>query len=234
MKAICTVKLKPARSVCACLLVLGILVGCTPRLQAIPVDPAVDFAAHIEHRGMVIDEMPGASPAVLVPAGWRYLAGGPRFLLQAHDHTLAALWFPRPGQMIVRENGDPRSALIGEIDAAWDHGAIHLTITPTGGSAFRTGEFDRVDGRFATAALSSQVQSLLDMRGTYRASLRDANGAPAGWLRVRISPYQAAGRSYDGVLPEPLNGPLAAAAVALVDADVGVIEGRAFNPYLGN
>jgi hypothetical protein len=234
MKALCTTTSNLPRGLGAFVLIWGTLVGCAPSLHAIPVDPAVDFAAHVEHRGMVIDEMPGASPAVLVPAGWRYLTGGPRFLLQAHDKTLAAIWFPNPGQMIVRQTADPHSTLVGEIDATWDHGAICLALTPAGGSAFQTGEFDRIDGRFATAALSSQAQSLLDMRGTYRAPVRDAQGVPVGWLRVRISPYQAAGRIYDGDLPTALNGPLATAAVALVDADVDVIEGHALNPYLGN
>lgn len=222
------------RGLCGSVLIVGTLVGCAPRLNAIAVDPAVDFAAHVEHRGLVIDEMPGASPAVLVPAGWHYLTGGPRYLLQAHDRTLAALWFPQPGRMIVRQTADPHSEMLGEIDAAWDHGAIHLTLRPADGPAFQTGDFDRIAGRFATGVLSSQTHSLLDLRGTYRASVRDAHGVSVGWLRVRLSPYRSARRIYDGLLPESLNGPLATAAVALVDADVTSIAGHALNPYLGN
>jgi hypothetical protein len=94
--------------------------------------------------------------------------------------------------------------------------------------------FDRIDGRVVTAALSSQAQTVLDVRGTYRAQLQDSTGAAVGWLRVQISPYQAATRIYDGVVPPSLNGPLATAAVALVDYDVDYIEGHALDVYQGN
>lgn len=218
----------------AFLLMAGGLICCAPRLKAIPVAPGVDFAAHVEHRGLVVDEMPGASPAVLVPAGWQSRTGGPRFLLQAYDKTIAALWFPEPDQMIVRQTADRQAPLIGEVDAAWEKGAIHLTLKPANGAPFQTGAFDRIDGRAATAALNSQAYTVLDVRGVYRAELRDARGAPAGWLRIQISPYQAATHIYDGVLPASLNGPLATAAVALLDSDVNDIENHAVNVYLGN
>jgi hypothetical protein len=215
-------------------LTLSILTGCASQLHAVPVDPNVDFAAHVEHSGLVVDEMPGLSRAVLVPAGWHSMMGGPRFLLQAHDKTIAALWFPTPNHMIVRQSADPQSPLIGEIRAKWTEGAIHLTFEPANGPALQSTEFGRIDGRVVTAALSSQAQTVLDVRGTYRAQLRDSTGAPVGWLRVQISPYQAATRIYDGVLPASLNGPLATAAVALLDSDVDYIEGHALNVYQGN
>ncbi len=216
------------------MLILGGTIGCAPGLQAIPVDAGVDFAAHAAHRGLVVDEMPGASPAVLVPAGWQSWTGGPRFLLQAHDQTIAALWFPEPDQMIVRQTADRHAPLIGEVDAAWKHGAIRLTLKPANGAPFQTGAFDRIDGRMATAALGPQVYTVLDVRGVYRAELHDARGGPAGWLRVQISPHQAATHIYDGVLPASLNGPLATAAVAILDSDVTYIEDHAVNVYLGN
>lgn len=224
-----------ARGLGALALALGLLTGCTPTLHAIPVDPNVDFAMHLQRRGeLVVDEMQGTSPAMLVPAGWQSLTGGPRFLLQAHGKTIAALWFPESNRMIVRESADPQSPVIGEINAGWEKGAIHLTLTPANGAAVQTGEFDRIDGRIATTALSSQAQTVLDLRGTYRAELRDSKGASVGWLRVQISPYQAATRIYDGVLPASLDGPLSAAAVALLDSDVDYIEDHALNVYMGN
>jgi len=213
---------------------LGIVSGCTPRVHAIPVDRDVDYAAHMEHQGLVVDEMPGASPAILVPAGWQTGPRGPRFLLQAHDKTMAALWFPRAGQMIVRKTADPASPLLGEVDANWNQGAIQLTFKPADGPEFKTGEFERIDGRVVTAALSSHVQTVLDVRGVYRAELRDANGASAGWLRVQISPHQAASRIYDGEVPPELNGPLTTAAIAMVDSDVDYIEDHALDVYVGN
>jgi hypothetical protein len=216
------------------LLTLVMVFGWVPALHAIPIDPNVDFGAHLEHRGLVVDQMSGPSPAVLVPAGWQSWNGGPRFLLQARGQTIAALWFPRPGCMIVRQTADPKSPLIGEIDAGWSHGAIHLEFKPANGSEFATGTFDRVDGRVTTAALSSQVRTVLDLRGVYRADVRDANGKPVGWLRVQLSPRQAATRIYDGELPASLNGPLAAAAVAVVNADIDYIKRQASDVYMGN
>lgn len=220
-----------ARRLATLLAVLAPLAGCTPALQALPADPSVDFAAHAAHRGLVIDEMPGVSPAVLVPGGWQYLAGGPRFLLQAHHHIIAALWFPEPGRMIVRRGADSGSPLVGEVDATWKDGAIRLKVKPADGTVFQTGAFDRIDGRVVTAALSSQAHTVLDVRGTYRAEVRDAKGVPVGWLRAKISPHQAATHIYDGVLPAEVNGPLATAAVALLDAEVNTIEDHALNVY---
>ncbi|HVN85294.1 MAG TPA: hypothetical protein VMW17_10655 [Candidatus Binatia bacterium] len=216
------------------LFALAITTGCAPRMHTIPVERGVDFAAHADHNGLVIDTMPGASPAILVPAGWSSGPHGPRFLLKAHDQTIAALWFPRAGKMVVRQSADPTSALIGEVDATWNRGAIQLAFKPADGSVYQTAEFDRIDGRVVTAALSSNVQTNLDVRGVYRADVHNASGAPVGWLRVQISPYQAASRIYDGDVPPPLNGPLATAAVAMIDADVDYIEDHASNVYLGN
>jgi len=232
-----SVRARPTSTALGCgllLLILGGTISCAPVLEAIPVDPGVDFAAHAAHVGLVVDEMPGASPAVLVPAGWQSWTGGPRFLLQANDKTIAALWFPKFDKMIVRGTADPQAPLIGEVDAAWKDGTIRLTLKPAKGASFKTAAFDRIDGRMGTAALGPLVYSVLDVRGVYRAELRDAQGGPAGWLRAQISPHQAAPHIYDGVLPASLNGPLATAAVALLDSDVKYIEDHAVNVYLGN
>ena len=74
---------------------------------------------------------------------------------------------------------------------------------------------------------------MLDVRGTYRAELRDAQGTPSGWLRVRVSPSRAARNIYDGAVPAVLNGPLATAAAAVLDGEVNYIEDHAVNVYFG-
>jgi len=212
----------------------GTVIFSAPRLNAIPVDPGVDFAAHAAHRGLVVDKMPGASAAVLVPAGRQSWKGGPQFLLQADGKTIAAVWFPERDKMIVRGTADPQAPLIGEVDAAWKDEAIRLTLKPAEGASFQTSAFDRIDGRVKTAELGPQTYTRLGVRGVYRAELRDPQGGQAGWLRVQISPHQAARHIYDGVLPASLNGPLATAAVALLDSDVRHIENNAVNVHLGN
>lgn len=216
-----------------CVLAVGVMIGCAAPLRAVPVDSDVNFAAHIEHRGLVIDQMAGAS-AVLAPAGSLLFSDGPRFLLQQQGKTVAALWFQDPGHMIVRQTADPQSPLIGEVDAAWNEGSIRLTLKPASGPAFQTTDFTRTDGRLSSATLRWDATTVLDVRGTYRAELRDSTGAPVGWLRVRASPYRGARRIYDGVVPASLNGPLATAAVAVLNSDVRYIRNRALNVYLGN
>ena len=67
----------------------------------------------------------------------------------------------------------------------------------------------------------------------YRAEVRDAQGNPIGWLRVRIAPPEGTSRIYDGFLPPALDGPLAAAAAELVNVDVDDIETHAIDVYEG-
>ena len=215
-------------------LLLAVVTGCAPTLRANPVATDVSFAAHVEHRGIVVDEMQGAAPAVLQPASWQSFGGGPRFLLEAHDTTLAALWLPESGHMIVRQTSDPQSRLIGEVDATWKESAIRLTFKLPNGSAFQTAEFARIGGRVGTAALGVQAASTADLEGVYRAELRDAQGAPAGWLRVQINGFGDATRIYDGVLPPPLSGPLEVAAVALLDSDVSHVADHLPDIHMGN
>ena len=216
------------------LVLAAISSGCTQGVQAVPVDPGVDFAAHVEHRGLVVDRAQGGEPAVLVPAPTLPFSSGPTYLLRAHDKTIAALWVRDPAHVTVRPTADPEGPVIGRVEAHWNKGAINLTLKPIEGPELHTGVFERTDGPSLPAVLGSQATTVLDVRGMYQADLRDATGAPAGWLRVRISPYMAAQRVYDGVLPPTVAEPLATAAFALVDSDVDYIEDHAINVYLGN
>ena len=213
---------------------LGLFVGGCASMRAVPVDPGVDFAAHVEHRGLVIDRAQGGEPAVLVPVAALPFTSGSTFLLQAQGKTIAALWVKDPAHVTVRQTSDPNAPVIGRVEAHWNAGAINLTFKPVGGQELQTSVFERTDGFGLPATLSSQATTVLDVRSMYRADLRDATGAPAGWLRVRISPNMAASRVYDGVLPPSVQEPLATAAVALVDSDVEYIEGHAVDVYLGN
>jgi hypothetical protein len=210
------------------------ITGCTLGNLDVPVDPRVDFAAHAEHRGLVVDRSPGGEPAVLVPAPTLPFSAGPTYLLQAKDKTIAALWVKDPAHVTVRQTSDPTAPVIGRVEAHWNHGAINLTLEPVNGLELQSSVFERIAGTFHPAVLSWYATTVLDVRGVYLADLRDQTGAAAGWLRVSISPYMAAPRIYDGVLPPSVQESLAIAAVALIDSDVDYIEGRAVNPYLGN
>jgi hypothetical protein len=221
-------------SVGALLLVLGTLIaGCAARPLDVPIDPGVDFAAHVEHRGLVIDRAPGGQPAVLAPAPTLPFTSGPTYLLQADNKTMAALWVKDAGHVTVRRTSDPAAPVIGRVIAHWNRGAISLTLVPVDGLELRTSEFERTAGPSHPAVLT-QGATVLDVRGIYQAELHDPTGASAGWLRVRISPSMAAPRIYEGVLPAFVQEPLATAAIALVDSDVDYIENHAADVYLGN
>jgi hypothetical protein len=210
-----------------------VLASCASPLRAVPVDPGVDFAAHVEHRGLVIDRAHGPEPAVLVPAGSLF-SRGPNYLLEADGKTLAALWVKDLAHVTVRRTADPAGPVLGRVGASWKEGAIRLTLTPADGPALQTGRFHRVDGPGPPELLTSDFGTVLDERGMYLAELRDEKGNAIGWLRVRISPYQAARRIYDADLPPSVPEPLATAAVALVNANIRESENHAVDVYLGN
>jgi hypothetical protein len=206
--------------------------GYVAPLHAATTDPNVDFGAHLEHRGLVIDQARNGQPAVLVPAGSLF-SSGPNFLLQSGGKTLAGLWMEDSAHAIIRRSADPSSPLIGRIHATWPQDAIQLTLTPADGPALQLGRFHRVDSP-RDDILGVGASTVLDLRGMYVAQLRDPQGAKTGWLRVRISPYQDARRIFEGNLPATLPEPLAAAAVALVNSDISYLRSRAVDVYQGN
>jgi hypothetical protein len=212
-------------------LVLG---SCAPHLEAPVIDPEVDFAAHVDRRGIVVDRMAEYDTAVLVPHGSLF-SRGPAFLLQFDDHTIAALWFEDRDHVVVRKAADPNARVIGEVEEGSQHGAIRLTFNPAEGPGYRTGRFHRVD-MFAreSGLLGPQVATNLDLRGVYQAQVRDARGKAIGWLRVSIETDRRTPRIYNGVLPEEIDGSLAAAAVELINAEVDDIEHRAVDVHRGN
>jgi hypothetical protein len=74
----------------------------------------------------------------------------------------------------------------------------------------------------------------LDVRGTYRTTIRDEKGAPLGWFRVRISPYQGAARLYDARLAADLDDTLAVAVTLALHDEIDWIERHTTNVYRGN
>ena len=136
-----------ARNLGNILLALGLtFAGCATRV-IVPLDPKVDFAAHVEHSELVVDRAQGGAPAVLVPARTLPFSSGPTFLLQAQDKTIAALWVKDPAHVTVRQTSDPAAPVIGRVEAHWNAGAINLTLRPVDGPELHTGVFERTDGK---------------------------------------------------------------------------------------
>jgi len=213
-------------------LLLGLITsaGCSLLSRGTPDDSGATFAAHGASRGLVIDKMEGGESGVLEPSTTPF--SGPQFVLYSGGAPTAALWVSG-ADTIVRATPDSAAPAIGRVDARWDERAIRLTLKPEGDGAFSTSVFKRVEGG-GPAALGQPASSTLDLRGVYRAELVDGTGQPAGWIRVQFRHGWSAHRTYDGVLPAALNGPLAVAAVARLDAELTAVANQAMNPYIGN
>jgi hypothetical protein len=211
-----------------------LVLGCNLPTPAVSVAPEVTFAAHHAHGGLVIDRLDATRTGRLRVQGWFPRPGRPPFVLESGGLAIAALWLPAPGEAVVRQGPAPDAVLIATVRASWDDGAIRLTLQPTGGPVLRTDPLARVGGGTGPATLSRLAQSVLDVRGTYRADIRDSAGGSVGWLRLRVGPYQDAARIVDGVLP-PVIGPGLATATALVlDREIDWIEAHAVDVYQGD
>lgn len=204
--------------------------ACAMLHRPVPVDPEATFAAHKEHAGLAIDRLARGRSGELRPAAWLRRPGAPTFVLVADGQRIAALW-PTLDRVVVRGTTSPDAPLVGEVASSWDDGAIRLALHPAGGPAFRSDPFAREGGGTGSATLTRAAQTVIDVRGTYRATLRDSSGAAVGWLRTRISPYQEASRIFDGVLPAAIQPELAVAAAAALNGEIDWIEDHALNVY---
>jgi hypothetical protein len=214
-------------------LVQGLALLATGCVATLPAAPDVNFAAHTTDEGVVIDRMGNGQSAVLRPGGSSLLADEPTFVLRSDSKVLASLWRTN-GDIIVRPTADGSGAPTGRVDAGWDQQAIFLTLQPAGDAAFHTGIFKRISGTEVPDALGQPADTILNVSGTYHADIVDAEGKPAGWLRVRVSSFRVPAHIYDGILPDALNGPLGVAAVARLDAAIHSVELQALNPFIGN
>jgi len=138
--------------------------------------------------------------------------------------------------LVIQDGGSWPSGATGQgaVYAYWERGAIRLAFMPADASGFSTDVFERLDGSRTTAVLGPAAETNLDVWGVYRADLRDATGAPVGWLRVSVSPFDVAPRVYDGNVPATLGPQMITAALARLDAEIDGIEAHAHDVYLGN
>jgi len=180
----------------------------------VPIEPGVNFAAHREHDRIVVDRLPDGTGGVIAPLGWFHLGGAPTFVLTRDGETTAGLWLTAPATVQVRTGRSRSAGVVAAVEPSWDDNAIWLTLRPADGAPLRTTTFERTGAGGSPAVLSRIAQTTVDVRGTYRAAVRDGQGHEVGWLRVKISPYQESPRIYDGVLP-PEVAPGAAGAIAV-------------------
>ena len=207
--------------------------GCGFGTRTLPVDAGVTFAAHLEHAGIVFDRLPGSGHAIAKPRSGFRLPDSPAFFLERDGKPGAAFWLPEPSTVEVRATDASSALLIGQVTPDWDDGAIRLTLRREDAKPLHTEPFAR-EGPGATTALSRAIQSNIDVRGFYRARLRDASGGDAGWVRVRIGPYLDAPRMYDGVLPADVAPEVTVAVVLALSSEIDWIENHALDVYRGS
>ena len=115
--------------------------GCGPvTFPASELSSGATFAAHQVHNGFRIDRLQGGGTGVVESARWINGPGSPQFRVRAEEVTLGDLWLITPAHVEVRESGAPRT--VGDIEPAWDDGAIRLSIPRAvrrSGRVFSTG-----------------------------------------------------------------------------------------------
>ncbi len=214
----------------AILPVAALSVACTILHPTVAVDPAATFAAHLEHGGIAVDRLEHGRSGRLEPPAWLRRPGAPSFLLESDGQVLAAFWLAG-SEVTVRPTASESVPAVGRVRPDWDDGAIRLTLAAGDGGALRTDVFTRQGTGMGPSTLTRTTQTVLDVRGTFEAPVRDPKGVAVGWVRVRVSPYQTAPRIYEAALPAAISPALGAATVVALNAEIDWIESHAVNVY---
>ena len=199
-------------------LLVALLAGChTPR-TVLSVEPGVTFAAHQVANGFVLDRTRSGETGSLERRGRLHEPDAPDLVLRIGDEPTTGLWVIGRTRILVRDGLSNRAPRAAEVLSSWDGGAIRLTLLPEHGGPLQTDPFrgeGPVGGRVLTRTSSPS--------GTYRAIVRETDGSEAGWLRVDVG-SETLPRIYDAILPDRVDDALAAAAAAVLDAELNWIE----------
>jgi hypothetical protein len=199
---------------CALALAAGCIRDDTQPLP--PFDPAATCVAHAGHGGLAIDRMPGAAMGRFEGRSFG------EFVAYADHVPIAVLRTTSLATVAGRDLA---------VTPSWTPDGIRLAIASSAGT-LSTGQFIRADGRPGMPTLARTAQTNLDVRGTFRAELSDAGGAPRGWFAVRV-PGPDEPRLFFGDLPgaSPAAGP--AMALALV-SELDWIDDHTIDVYRGS
>ena len=213
-------------------LLLG-LPGCMRTLGLEPprLDPSATFSAYRTHDGFTIARAEGGKSGSIDPAGWSDWA--PTFRVVLAGSTIANLRLESPGHVQVRDPANPGGPLMGEIVPRWEDGAIRLTMRAPKEETLHTRSFRSTETTSGLAVLTRNTQSTLDLRGTYRAEVRDDSSLPDGWYQVGV--WEPSGRRvYESNVPRDFTVVEAAAVTVALDAEVEFIRRTASNAYRGS
>jgi hypothetical protein len=210
---------------------LSLAVVCGCGVRTIPLDSDASFGMHQDNRRFVVDRPKSSPPAAVTAAEWLRIPGAPAWALRLNGETRAAYWIDGNAGTTARAGASTGDRPLGDVRPSWDDNAIRLQIQPPDGQPLKSDVFARVEEGGGTSVLSRSAQTILDVRGRYRAALRDATGAEVGWVRLRIGPYEPAPRIYEAKLPAGVSDDLAVAAVISLASEIDWIEAHSQNVY---
>jgi len=213
--------------------IVACAVSCTLLHKPVSVDPQATFAAHLEHDGLAIDRLERGRSGRLRSPSWLRLPGAATFVLSDADGAaLASIWLSG-SEVTVRQTASDSSPVLARVRPSWEEGAVRFRLEPEGGEPLQTDLFVRQEAGIGPQTLTRTAATVIDVRGRYEATVRDARGGSVGWLRARISPYQPAPRIYEALLPAAIAPSMAAAAVSALNAEVDWIESHTLDVYRG-
>ena len=214
--------------VCAACMTRGPVVPPTPDKEASALSPLATFAAHQVHAGFVLDRIQGNATGVVEPAHVIDWNGIPEFRVRTLTGNAGHLWLTAPASVTLRETGVPGA---GAVAPAWDNGAVRFTLHPATGAPLRFGPFERIGGGGGYSVLSRNARTLLDVQGTYRATIFDAHDQPVGWWEVEVvEPFRP--RVFAGVMPGTSPASEAGLMLAL-SSEIDWIENHALDVWRG-
>lgn len=203
----------------------------TEPLASSRIDAGATFVAHRVHGGYAIDRADdGGTGAIRSVA--RLGSSGPTFEVRRDDGMHAALWLVAPATVRARRSTSPAAPLVLSVEPGWDDQAIRLAVRDGEGRSYRTDALARIDGRVGIPVLRRGVDTTLDVRGTFRAALRDPGGTPVGWIEARVTGPDEP-RVFQGMLPGD-GGVVGPALAIALDSEIDWIEDHALDVYRGS
>jgi hypothetical protein len=203
---------------------LGVAMGIDPP----EIDKKATFAAYRTSEGFAIARIDDGRTGSIDAAGFSWLT--PTFRVTVAGTDVGEVRLESTAEARVRL---PDGASGGSVDPSWDDQTLRLTIRPATGVPLHTRNFRAAEASSGWTILSRNMQASLDLRGTYRADLRDPDNHVVGWLQVRV--WEPSGRRvYEAVFPQgfpPVD--MAAAAVAL-DSEVQWIRRHVTDSFQGS
>src|SRR5262245_59427112 len=213
---------------CAACMTGGPDVPPTHDTDASALNPPATFAAQQVHAGFGLDRVRGNATGVVEQANVIAWNGIPKFRVRTGAGTVGDLWLTAPASVTVREAGVLQP---GAIAPTWDNGAVRFMLRPATGAPLRSGPFERIGGGAGYSVLSRNARTLLDVQGTYRATVFDEHDQPVGWLEVDVvEPFRP--HVFAGVVPGTSPATEAGLMLAL-NSEIEWIENHALDVWRG-